>query len=484
MYTPPHPPMQHQLEARAMARGRSGFAYLMEMGTGKTKTCLDEFGEAYEAGEVDCLVVVAPKGVHSNWYHPQNADCEVLKHLPASLTASAIMECWSSGNVARIQEQERRLLALTPGMRVWTVNVEALATAARCMDLLRAILKRWRCMMVIDESIVMANPQAKRTKAILSVKHLPVYNRILSGQPINKAPTDLYAQFEFLGPALLGHRSFYSYRAEFCVMRDVQVGARTVKTVVGSKNLERLARLVAQHSYRKRKDECLDLPPKVWQRRAVELSDEQRRVYKKMRDEAWVALSEGEATTTAVITQLLRLHQIACGHITDDDGRVHELGNGRVDALLELCEEVDGSAIVWCNYRHDIEKVARALRKVYGADSVVEYHGGVADEERERAKQSFQAGEARWFVANQQTAGRGLTLTRAKTAIYYSNNYDLEQRNQSEDRCHRIGQTGESVLYVDLYTPGTVDETIQKALRAKMDVVSIVLKDGYRDWLI
>ena len=190
-------------------------------------------------------------------------------------------------------------------------------------------------------------------------------------------------------------------------------------------------------------------------------------------------------TTVNALTQIMRLHQIACGHSKLDDGTEISIPSKRMDELLSVVEETSDKVIIWANYRHDIEAIKLALAKEYGMNAVGTYYGDTDDEERRRVVREFQDpdSELRFFVGNPRTGGYGLTLTAANTVVYYSNSFDLEVRLQSEDRAHRIGQT-KSVTYVDLMVPGTVDEKIVKALRSKIDIANEVLGEEMKDWLI
>ena len=194
---------------------------------------------------------------------------------------------------------------------------------------------------------------------------------------------------------------------------------------------------------------------------------------------------EGVTSTVNALTQLMRLHQIVCGHVKLDNGEVIELPNNRIGELLSVVEETDGKIIIWANYRHDIEAIKLALSKEYGMNSVGMYYGDTADDERKRVLEEFQKpdSEMRFFVGNPSTGGYGLTLTAAQTMVYYSNSFDLEKRLQSEDRAHRIGQT-KNVTYIDLIAIGTVDEKIVKALRDKINIATQVMGEDFKQWLI
>tara|TARA_R110002110_G_scaffold156944_1_gene352543 strand:- start:33 stop:575 length:543 start_codon:yes stop_codon:yes gene_type:complete len=180
----------------------------------------------------------------------------------------------------------------------------------------------------------------------------------------------------------------------------------------------------------------------------------------------------------------MRLHQITCGHLKNDDGTTTTLKNNRMKELLSLLEEVEGKVIIWANYIYDIENIVKTINEEYGEDSIVQYYGATSSDDRSKAIKNFQDpnSKVRFFVGNPQTAGYGITLTAAQTVVYYSNGYDLEKRLQSEDRAHRIGQK-KSVTYVDLIAPKTVDEKIVKALRSKMDIANTIMDEDWREWI-
>ena len=203
-----------------------------------------------------------------------------------------------------------------------------------------------------------------------------------------------------------------------------------------------------------------------------------------MRQSAIAFLGDGEATTTTVLVQLLRLHQISCGFIPTDEGEVVQLENNRATELISALEEISGKVIIWANYRNDIFLLKDMLSKKYGANSLVTYFGDTKEDERVEAVEQFQdaSSPVRFFLGNTQTGGYGITLTSAQTVIYYSNNYDLEKRLQSEDRAHRIGQEN-SVTYLDLVCKATVDEKIIKALRNKISLAQAVTGDKWREWI-
>jgi SNF2 family DNA or RNA helicase len=227
----------------------------------------------------------------------------------------------------------------------------------------------------------------------------------------------------------------------------------------------------------------LDLPPKNFTKRHIQLTKEQRVLYEQMKKNALAILNGKVTSTVTVLTQLMRLHQITCGHFTADDSSVQEVKSNRVDELMDVLSEIEGKAIIWAHYQHDIEKIIQCISDEYGSGSVVSYYGLTPQEDRQDNIRKFQNDpECRFIVGTPQTGGYGITLTQANTVIYYSNGYDLEKRLQSEDRAHRIGQK-KSVTYIDIIAEDTVDEKIVKALRDKINIASEVLGEELRDWI-
>ena len=469
-------PYEHQLKVLSETWSAPYWGLLMDMGTGKSKVLIDTAAMLYWQGCIRGLLVVAPKGVYNNWVAK-----ELPAHLPDAIDRTVYL--WTPADTQKAQEAKRKLLA-APGLAVLAMNVEALSTA-KGVAFAETFLKSRPCMMAVDESTTIKSPSASRTKAAIRLGRLAAYTRILTGSPITKSPLDAYSQCQFLQPGALGSSSYYAFRARYSQMVDQRMGSRSFKKIVGYRNLDELTRKLDGFTSRVLKGDCLDLPPKVYVSRDVELTDEQRTAYEQMKRDAVATIEGSSSVATVVITQLLRLHQIACGHLTTEAGIV-PLPNKRIDALLETLAETQGKAIVWATYRHDLAEIERALRAEYGERSVVSYHGGTSPADRAEAIVRFQGESehsARWFVGQEATGGYGLTLTAADLVVYYSNSYSLEQRLQSEDRAHRIGQTNK-VTYVDLVARGTVDEKIIRSLREKMDVASQVLGDGWREWLI
>ena len=471
-------PYAHQLEALEKSWAQDTYALFMEMGTGKSKVLVDNIAMLYDRGAIRAALVVAPKGVYKNW-----DEIEFPVHLPDHVEHTKVL--WEPNITKKKQVELDTLFDDKGDLKILIMNVEAFSTS-KGLDFARRFLNIFvgRALIGIDESTTIKNPTAKRTKNILSIGNLAKYRRILTGSPVTKSPLDLYSQCEFLDPYHLGHQSYYSFRARYANMIDRNFGGRRVQIVGSYRRLPELTEKLQKFSYRVLKEECLDLPPKVFTKRIVELTDEQKKIYAQMKRMAIAELDGKVMSTMNVMTQLMRLHQVTCGHFKADDETITELKSNRINSLLELLDETEGKVIIWANYRADIKNIVTALKKAYGEASTVEYHGGVDSTLRQEHIALFQQknGPTRYFVGNAQTGGYGITLTAASTVVYYSNSYDLEKRLQSEDRAHRIGQTG-SVTYVDLMAENTIDERIVKALRKKINIANEIMGEDIKEWI-
>jgi SNF2 family DNA or RNA helicase len=472
-------PYAHQLTALEKSWEKQVYAYFMEMGTGKSKVLIDNISMLYDKGKINGALIIAPKGVYQNWYNS-----EIPTHLVDHIDKKMVL--WQA-MINKTQAKKLNTLFKTgEELHILIMNVEAFSTK-KGVDFAHKFLNCHNALIAVDESTTIKNPGAKRTKNILGLSKYSKYRRILTGSPVTKSPLDLYTQCYFLSPWLLDHSSFYTFKNRYAVMRTANFGGRSVQIVVGYRNLGELSEKLKPFSYRVLKDDCLDLPKKTFMKRIVQLSDEQKKVYSQMKQTALAFLNGKAATTATVMTQLMRLHQITCGHFTSDDGTTQVLKNNRIDELIDLLHEVHGKVVIWAHYRHDIETIVEHIKKEFntGVDNcVMTYYGDTSVEDRQKAIKEIQDPDSpvRFLVGTPQTGGYGITLTAASTMIYYSNGYDLEKRQQSEARIDRIGQT-KPMTYVDIIAEDTVDERIVKALRKKINIASQVMGEELKDWI-
>ena len=452
-------PFDHQRKAFYISRDKKSFALLMEQGTGKTKVIIDNAAYLYGKGEITALVVIAPNGVHRNWIR------EVNTHMPDWCPRSSFY--YTAGmNKKRIAEYDETF-AVENSLKIFTFNVEAF-TSPKAIYYMQKILVANKVMLVVDESSRIKRPGAKRTKIITKFGKQADFKRIMTGTPVTKGAEDVYSQFKFLDPQILGYDSFYSFKAQYCIM-----GGFENRQVVSYQNIDELTRNIDGHSFRVLKKDCLDLPSKIYQRHYVEMTPEQSKLYQNMK-KSFVAELDGETIDAPeAITRLLRLQQILCGWFPSDEG-IQPINdeNPRIEALKEILSNIDSKVIIWARFKADLRAIERALGEL-----AVSYHGDVTTDARELAVDRFQNDpKIKYFIGQPQSGGIGLTLTAAEYAIYYSNSFDLEQRMQSEDRCHRIG-TKNNVTYIDIETRKSVDSKIIKALRDKKNIADVITKD-------
>lgn len=491
-YVSPTKADPHQVEAlrRVRARPRSpssadAFAWLMEMGTGKSKVILDEWQAGVGEGRLQNLMVIAPAGSYRNWFEDKSDVqlSEVRKHLDPKLLERAVVVPWETGG-GKLADRTRALaLRMTDRPRMTFMNVEALSTVQRARDFMSEFLSSGPTMLVVDESTTIKG-SSQRTRAILKMAPLAASRRIATGLITPRSPMDLFYQFAFLDWRILGYQSFYAFRARYAVMRRVDFGGRKFDMIVGFRNLDELQRRIAPYSYRVLKSDCLDLEPKTYESRDVELTKEQQKLYREVRDYATAELSDQRfVTATSVLTQITRLQQIACGYVRDENGEVHDVPSNRTRVMLDVLRDHDGKAIVWTTSVHLLHKIREAIEKEFGEGSCGAFWGGNKATRGEDERRFLGDQKCRFLVATEDAGARGNTWNAATLVVYYDNDYDLELRSQSEDRCHRRGQENK-VTYVDLIARNTVEVKIIRALRRKIDMATVITGENYREWLI
>jgi len=478
-------PFAHQRAEWEYSRGNATRAIFWEPGLGKTKITIDTASWLYNTDKIDTLFVIAPNGVHDNWI----AD-EVPIHMPDHCNALSFSYHSKKSKTKTTARHLERIMN-HDGLSVVAMTYEGFMTKAG-RKFADELVKKRKCLMVLDESTRIKSPAAKRTKAICNFGKKVEYKRILTGTPAISSPFDLYAQIKFLdwdyweGKGMKTFAAFKTHHGIFERISDKATG-REFQIVVGYKNVEQLHQTVLDVSTRLLKEDVLDLPPKLFSRLYFEMTTEQLKLYKEVKTEFITFLDSGDMVSAPlIITRMLRLQQISCGFITTDDEEVVRLAkNPRLEALAERVDALEHQAIIWARFREDIDQ----LMEHFGEEQAYRYDGKTSVEDRLIAKHGFQAGEKKLFIANPAAAGTGLTLHAAKSVFYYSNSFDPEQRGQSEDRAHRIGQDGillggqHGVHYTDLVAQSTIDLHILQSLRSKFAMQTKVTGDMVRNWL-
>lgn len=470
-------PYAHQQRVLASTWDLPHYALFMDQGTGKTKIAIDTFDllATNHKHRFDLLLVVAPNGVQRNW---------INKELPIHGSGPVYATHIYRGMTTKAEDKEvkhfvKRMERGMPG--VFSINIEALRPTgkkrSRAWLLVNSLLKEFVTLMVVDESTIIKNPKAKQTEAVLDLAPLASARRILSGTPLAQSPLDAWSQMTFLDENFWPHGSWTAFKADFAIESlERTAGNKRYFKVQGYRNLDKLQNLIGRASIRITKEECLDLPPKTYMIREVALTGAQKKAYEELRATAMTMIRDEIVTASNALSLLQKFHRITLGHVVTDDGEEHELPTNRLGAVEQIVGElpIDEKIIIWAYYKTDMRRLARFIREDMGMHGVL-YYGDVSNNDREMALDRFRHNDAcRFFIAN-KAASRGLTLTEASTVIYYSNSYSLEDRLQSEDRNHRIGQD-KKVVYHDLMVPDTVDEKIYGALRDKRNLSSDLMK--------
>ena len=469
-------PYAHQIKALELSWEKPYFAYFMEMGTGKSKVLIDNIAMLYDAGKINGVLIISPKGVYKNWH-----DGEIPTHLPDHIDQTSVL--WQAMINKKQQKELDKLFTPGEDLHILNMNVEALSTK-KGVEFAAKFLRCHRTMMAIDESTTIKNPDAKRSKHICSLGEYAPYKRILTGSPVTKSPLDLFKQCDFLKKELLGHTSYYTFRTRYAKMKTANFGGRSVQIVTGYQHLPELSEKLKAFSYRVLKEDCLDLPPKTFIKRLVTLTPDQKKLYLQMKNLALAQMDGKMMTTATVMTQLMRLQQITCGHFTADDGTIKDLDSNRLPELMNVLEETEGKVVIWAHWQRDVNRIIREISKKFGENSFVDYYGLTPMGDRQSNINKFQDlnSSVRFFIGTTQTGGYGITLTAASTMVYYSNGYDLEKRQQSEARIDRIGQKF-PMTYIDIYCEDTVDARIVKALKKKVNIASQIMGEELKDWI-
>jgi SNF2 family DNA or RNA helicase len=458
---------------------KPAFALFMEMRTGKTATILAEFGELVTRGELNRLLVVAPAGVYRTW------EVDAAKHLHPRFRSRVQIERWESKASRQTKNQLKRFVAGNNQPKIFLVNIEALSTVTFVRELVAEFLKKAPTMMVIDESTTIKSHTAARTRFCLTAAPHARRRRILSGLPTPQSPLDIFTQFAFLDPHILGYGTFKPFQYRYAIMKQLPIGpgGRMVQTVAGYQRLDELRAKVKPYAYRVRLDECYDLPPKMYSRRDIELTKEQVRAYAELKAFAVAVLEKTErVTATIVLTQLLRLHQILAGQTKSDDGNVVRLPEHRTAETLSVLEEHTGKAIIWVAYHEDVLKLTEVLTQRYGRGAVARFWGGNADTREAEEKQFLTEPKCRFMIATAASGGRGRTWSVASLMIFYQNTFSLEHRLQSEERAQAVGKIN-SVGIVDLVARETVEDKILDALRNKRQLSNEMTGDAWKKWV-
>ncbi len=437
--------MTHQRPAVAKLLPPRVGALFMDMGTGKSRTLLEL--AALRQAKWDRLFWFTPCALRDT------VRGQILEHTDA---APDDLVVW---------DDQARAAGIPRAPRFHIVGIETMSSSDRAVFAYNDLVGP-DSYVAVDESTYIKGHRARRTQRIANMSRRCRYRAILTGTPFTQGAVDLYSPMDFLSPTILGYRSFHSFAKNHLEYEERRCGpngqTRRTGRIVRSHNEEVLAARIAPYAYQVSKDECLDLPPKLYETHSLSMTANQRALYERAKDEV-LALDYDDWSPVRIFHLFTSLQTILCGFWRRPNGAMIETDHNRIAVLLATIDEIpDGEPIViWAKYRHAVREIAAALAAVHGADAVCPYHGGQTDAERRAQLVRWRAG-GRFLVATQAIGGHGLTLNEAAYAIVYADGFKYGERLQLEDRNHRIGQTRRAV-YVTLRCRDSIDERIAKA---------------------
>jgi SNF2 family DNA or RNA helicase len=459
------PLWQHQVSAIRKAEAVHSLGLFYEQGTGKTRTTIEILRRRFHANHrLLKTFIVAPMIVCDNWkrefamYSKINAKDIIVLDGPQK---------------DRVKEFLRAVGDNCAKPRVIVTNYHGLL-----MNDLYALLLRWAPeALVVDESQRAKNPKSSMAKRLVPIADAAQHKYILTGTPVLNSPMDLWMQYRILDGGRTFGKNFFAFRGQYFEDKNSYRAGKQgyfPKWEVRSGSLEVFQQKISSTAVRVKKSECLDLPDLVRQEVLVKLSPKQARMCEEMRKEFIAFVEELQIAAT----KALRMQQIVSGYApTEQDGAVWFEDNPRIEALAELLEDITPSAkvIVWSVFKENY----RMIREVCDTRGIkyAELHGDISNKQRIEEMDRFRADpECRVMIANQSAGGVGINLVEASYSIYYSKGFSLEQDLQSEARNHRSGsEMHDKITRIDLVSPGTVDEVVNKALAMKQNVADALL---------
>jgi SNF2 family DNA or RNA helicase len=440
--------LPHQAAAVAKVLPTRIGALFMEMGTGKSRTAIELVHRRLH--KIDRVIWFCPVSLKETVRH------EIKKHT----------DCTDADiHVFNDRTNERNI----PRALWYVVGIESMSSSARVVHAVNKLVTT-RTFVILDESSYIKGHRSMRTQRITHISERARYRLILTGTPLSQGVVDLFAQMRFLSPKILGYNSFYSFAAN-----HLEYSERYPGMIVRAHNVEYLAAKIKPYVYQVTKDECLELPPKIYSGRYFRMTDEQRYYYELAKEDAINSLADDEIDSIAIFRMFSMLQQIVCGfwnrRIRRGQFKRLEFEHRRIDILIDTIASIPSGekVIIWCKYQYDIEQIGKVLEEGFGSGSVAYFYGALPERERTRQVERFRNG-ARFFLATQSCGGHGLTLNEASYVIFYNNAFKYSERLQAEDRCHRIGQ-GRKVLYIDIHCSDSIDDRISSALASKGNVV-------------
>lgn len=472
----PYKPMKAQVDGLNHIWGLPHGAILHEMGLGKSKVAIDYTCAKFMEGEIDECVVYAPATLLSNWVGQWGEHGWVDYHVQMAGDKKTLGE-WEEGK-----------------LKVLLVGIESMSTKSKAKAQYHDFLleSSGKQVQFIDESHNIKNPKSARAKDIIELGFKAIARFVMTGTFILQDETDMFAQFLFLNEDIIGFPDEVSFKARYIIY-----GGYQNREVIGKKNTEELINVMKPWCTVARKADYLDLPEKVYYERDINMTPEQKAHMGFLRSlQVDVNSNNLQEAVKSILHKVIQIQQCASGFRVE----IEELGREAIEMgvkpkrteipliphsrnpkfremvnIIGSCRG-DEKHLIWCPHRYLVHGAVEVLSEEFDEESVAVYMGQMTRAEKDENKEKFlNDPSCRFFVATQASGGTGLTLNVATNVIYLGNTYKLMDRLQSEDRNHRIGQTG-TVTYTDIHAKGSWDRRIADAIANKQDLADYLIE--------
>lgn len=412
-------------------------ALFMEQGTGKTRTTLELISLRLKEKKVSKVLWLCPCSVKENLKNDITKHCGQFP----SLIKIVGIETLSSSDSA---------------------NVECLQYVADK-----------RCYLIVDESLLVKNPNALRSKNIIRLSQLCTYKLILNGTPISRTEADLFTQFYVLDWRILGYKSYWSFSANHL---EIDENGRIVRCL----NTDYLTKKIEPFAYEIKKSDVLKLPSKEYYVKYFLLDEEQREEYDRVMDMFLEDVNDFEPETIYRLFTALQLVLSGRRIVSKLKESIRSVPmvepneNPRMVTAMNLVDKYVASStkcIIFCKYSHEIDELCECINVKYGNHTAVKFYGKMNIKRRNQSIEDFKNGSL-FMIANKACAGFGLNLQFCSNIIFYSNDWDYATRVQAEDRCHRIGQNN-NVVITDIVATNKLDDRILSCLYKKESILDI-----------
>jgi SNF2 family DNA or RNA helicase len=438
-------PFFAQKEASAFLTAHNRAFNLSDLGTGKSLAGLWAYDYLRSVKQVHNVLVISPLStLERTW-----AD-EVFNHFP-HLSYSVLHG-----------SREKRLKLLAQPADVYIINhdgVEIIADALKTRPDIDLI--------IVDEIAQCArNANTDRWRALNTVinKQVPRKAWGMTGTPIPNKPTDAWAQCRLLVPDMVPP---YFGRFKEQVMKQINTFLWVPRP-----NATEVVKEAMQPSIRFSRDECVDLPPCMYETRQVELTPEQTKAYKEMLKRLHTEMENGQVTAVNEAVKVSKLVQIACGIVFGTNGEEITIpSHPRINVLKEIIDEAQGKVIVFVPFVSSVKMVAAELAKHYTVEFI---YGDVSKTERDRILSAFQKrDDPKVLVAQPATLSHGLTLTAANTIVWYAPVTSNDIFQQANGRITRPGQKNSQFIIALEGTP--TERRIYERLKNKQQMQGLLL---------